>query len=154
MAGTAAQSEHGHGRIPEFREALVVFTPTTRTSERSICCSRMMAGIVGGALSVGMRLELEDPGLQYFANPHMFNVFVTGHGLIMVFFMQAACAGNDRWLRQLVCAANDRRAGYGLPANEQHFVLVAAGCIYPATDPQCSLRARLVQPVSVPAGLF
>jgi cytochrome c oxidase subunit 1 len=47
----------------------------------------MIGAIVGGALSVGIRLELQEPGMQYFASPHMFNVFTTGHGLIMVFFM-------------------------------------------------------------------
>jgi len=47
----------------------------------------MVGGIVGGLLSLGIRLELQEPGLQYFSNPHMFNVFTTGHGLIMVFFM-------------------------------------------------------------------
>src|SRR5215470_7596767 len=47
----------------------------------------MVGGCVGGFLSVMMRLELQEPGLQYFANPHTFNTFVTGHGLIMVFFM-------------------------------------------------------------------
>ena len=47
----------------------------------------MVGALVGGALSVGIRLELQEPGMQYFASPHMFNVFTTGHGLIMVFFM-------------------------------------------------------------------
>ena len=47
----------------------------------------MIGGIVGGALSVGIRLELQEPGMQIFSSPHMFNVFTTGHGLIMVFFM-------------------------------------------------------------------
>ncbi|OKL42490.1 cytochrome c oxidase subunit I [Pseudovibrio exalbescens] len=47
----------------------------------------IMAGIVGGALSVGIRLELQDPGMQYFTDPHMFNVFTTSHALIMIFFM-------------------------------------------------------------------
>ena len=47
----------------------------------------IMGGLVGGFLSVVMRMELQEPGLQYFANGHAFNAFVTGHGLIMVFFM-------------------------------------------------------------------
>ncbi|WP_068080940.1 cytochrome c oxidase subunit I [Polycladidibacter stylochi] len=47
----------------------------------------IMAGIVGGALSVAMRMELQDPGMQYFADAHMFNVFTTAHALIMIFFM-------------------------------------------------------------------
>ncbi|WP_310621094.1 cytochrome c oxidase subunit I [Flexibacterium corallicola] len=47
----------------------------------------IMAGIIGGALSIGIRMELQEPGMQYFADPHMFNVFTTSHALIMIFFM-------------------------------------------------------------------
>ena len=47
----------------------------------------MFAGVIGAALSGGIRMELQNPGLQIFSNPHMFNVFTTGHGVIMVFFM-------------------------------------------------------------------
>jgi cytochrome c oxidase subunit 1 len=47
----------------------------------------MGAGFIGALLSGGIRLELQEPGLQYFTNPQMFNVFTTGHGVIMVFFM-------------------------------------------------------------------
>jgi len=36
---------------------------------------------------MGIRLELMKPGLQYFHDPHIFNVFTTAHGLIMIFFM-------------------------------------------------------------------
>ena len=28
----------------------------------------LMAGLIGGALSIAMRLELKEPGLQFFAN--------------------------------------------------------------------------------------
>ena len=83
-----------------------------------------MAGLIGGALSIAMRLELQEPGLQFFTNPQTYNVFVTGHGLIMVFFLVMPDA--DRRLRQLVRAAHDRRAGHGVPAHEQHLVLAAA----------------------------
>ncbi|MGE3066999.1 MAG: cytochrome c oxidase subunit I [Hyphomicrobiaceae bacterium] len=69
----------------------------------------MMAGLIGGALSVGMRLELQEPGLQYFHNPHMFNAFVTGHGLIMVFFMvmPAMIGGFGNWFVPLHIGAPD-----------------------------------------------
>jgi cytochrome c oxidase subunit 1 len=67
------------------------------------------AGLIGGFLSVMMRMELQEPGLQYFANGHMFNVFVTGHGLIMVFFMvmPAMIGGFGNWFVPLQIGAPD-----------------------------------------------
>ena len=47
----------------------------------------ILAGLVGFYLSIMMRAELMQPGLQIFSDPHTFDVFVTGHGLIMVLFM-------------------------------------------------------------------
>ena len=34
----------------------------------------IVAGVVGGILSIGMRLELQQPGMQIFASAHTFNV--------------------------------------------------------------------------------
>src|SRR5207342_2682597 len=60
----------------------------------------IMAGLVGGALSGLIRWELAEPGIQVFrqgsllaqsglveASKHGYNVVVTGHALIMIFFM-------------------------------------------------------------------
>ena len=38
----------------------------------------LTAGLVGGFLSIMMRLELQEPGMQWFTNPQTYNVFVTG----------------------------------------------------------------------------
>ena len=69
----------------------------------------MVSGVIGGILSVGMRMELQEPGMQIFANPHMFNVFVTAHGIIMVFFMvmPATMGGFGNWFVPLMIGAPD-----------------------------------------------
>ncbi len=68
-----------------------------------------MAGIIGGLLSIAMRMELQEPGLQIFSNPQTYNVFVTGHGLIMVFFlvMPALIGGFGNWFVPLMIGAPD-----------------------------------------------
>jgi cytochrome c oxidase subunit I len=69
----------------------------------------IVAGLIGGFLSVVMRMELQEPGLQYFANGHVFNTFITGHGLIMVFFMvmPAMIGGFGNWFVPLMIGAPD-----------------------------------------------
>ena len=56
----------------------------------------IIAGIIGGAISGVMRWELAEPGMQVLpdmvggnidASYHLWNTFITAHGLIMVFFM-------------------------------------------------------------------
>ncbi|MGL5447866.1 MAG: cytochrome c oxidase subunit I [Rhabdaerophilum sp.] len=69
----------------------------------------LMAGLVGGFLSIMMRMELQEPGMQVFANAHTFNVFVTGHGLIMIFFMvmPALIGGFANWFIPIMIGAPD-----------------------------------------------
>ena len=70
----------------------------------------IVMGVVGSALSVMMRTELSAPGMQIFAdNPHYFNVFITAHGLIMVFFfvMPAFIGGMGNWMVPLMIGAPD-----------------------------------------------
>lgn len=75
----------------------------------------IIAGIIGGAFSMYMRLELQDPGVQFMTNPdgspngQLWNVFVTAHGLIMVFFvvMPGLIGGFGNWFLPLMIGAPD-----------------------------------------------
>ena len=51
-------------------------------------------------------------------------------------------AGDDRRVRQLVRAADDRLAGHGVPAHEQYFVLAAGTVLPAAADLRLCRRAR------------
>jgi cytochrome c oxidase subunit 1 len=74
----------------------------------------IIAGLVGGAFSVIRRLELQEPGVQYLLtdgepNGQWWNVVITAHGLIMVFFvvMPALIGGFGNWFVPLMIGAPD-----------------------------------------------
>ena len=86
----------------------------------------IFAGMIGGAMSVAIRAELANPGIQIFptlaswlqgADPkagldaakNLYNVFITAHGLIMIFFMvmPALIGGFGNWFVPLMIGAPD-----------------------------------------------
>jgi cytochrome c oxidase subunit 1 len=86
----------------------------------------IMSGILGGVMSIMMRWELAEPGIQIFhglasmvygvegdaaldAGKHMFNVFTTMHALIMIFFMvmPALIGGFANWMIPIMIGAPD-----------------------------------------------
>ena len=75
----------------------------------------VISAIVGGAFSIYMRMELMDPGVQFMTNEdgspdgQFWNVIVTAHGLIMVFFvvMPALIGGFGNWFVPLMIGAPD-----------------------------------------------
>ncbi|MBL8382048.1 MAG: cytochrome c oxidase subunit I [Burkholderiales bacterium] len=63
--------------------------------------------LTGGVLALGIRMELFQPGLQYW-NPEFFNQLTTMHGLIMVFgAIMPAFVGFANWLIPLQIGAPD-----------------------------------------------
>src|SRR5437899_2299074 len=47
----------------------------------------IIAGVIGAATSIMIRIELMYPGVQIFHETDTYNLFVTSHGLIMIFFI-------------------------------------------------------------------
>jgi cytochrome c oxidase subunit 1 len=75
----------------------------------------IVAGLIGGAFSVMMRAELHHPDIQFVLGAdgsidgQMWNVWITAHGLIMVFFMvmPAMIGGFGNWFVPLMIGAPD-----------------------------------------------
>src|SRR5512132_2213387 len=69
----------------------------------------MIAALIGGAMSWYIRLELAEPGLQYITDTQFYNVLVTAHGFLMVFFvvMPAMMGGFGNWFVPLMIGAPD-----------------------------------------------
>ncbi|MBT5265701.1 MAG: cytochrome c oxidase subunit I [Rhodospirillaceae bacterium] len=69
----------------------------------------IIGAFVGGGMSIYMRMELQAPGVQYMPDGQFWNVIVTAHGLIMVFFvvMPALIGGFGNWIVPLMIGAPD-----------------------------------------------
>ncbi len=123
MAHAAAHAEHADHPTGWRR---YVYSTNHKDIGTMYLVFAIVAGIIGGILSIMMRLELQEPGIQYFpglasmvygtpaaeavdAGKHMFNVFVTAHGLLMIFFMvmPAMIGGYGNWFVPLMIGAPD-----------------------------------------------
>jgi cytochrome c oxidase subunit 1 len=112
--GTAAQA-HGHDDHTPSGWRRWLYSTNHKDIGTMYIILAAISGVIGGGISVYMRMELMEPGVQYMTladgtpDGHAWNVFITAHGLIMVFFvvMPALIGGFGNWIVPLMIGAPD-----------------------------------------------
>jgi cytochrome c oxidase subunit 1 len=100
----AAHHDHRPGFVPRW-----LFSTNHKDIGTLYIAFAVVTGFIAVAMSMLMRAELAEPGLQFFADGQAWNAWVSTHGLTMIFFvvMPALIGGFGNWFVPIMIGAPD-----------------------------------------------